>query len=91
MVEDRSTLRLTLIVERISLREVVESFAVKYGYTGARHWSADDAGSLSRRAEHSIDTLLPFGFNPSIAARLPLFPPNVTLNSDDPVSDDVIK
>lgn len=80
---------LTIPATPVPLRDVVRSFAVRYDHAGASTWDARDAvGGLARRDEHALDDLFNFGFNPDIPARMPLFPPNTTL--DDGVAAAVL-
>ncbi|KIP10303.1 hypothetical protein PHLGIDRAFT_11390 [Phlebiopsis gigantea 11061_1 CR5-6] len=88
VVDDSAALRLTLVVEQVTLRDVVKSFAVRYDHTGARSWSAAESASLARRAEHIETHVFHGDFDPKLPARLPIFPPNLTLNND--IGQDVI-
>ena len=81
--------RLTLIAERVTMREVVKSFAVKYEHAGARSWSGHDMQDLARRDSHDEGTLVNFDFSPTIDSRLALFPPNSSV--DESVATTVIR
>ena len=88
VVENRAALRLTLVVEQVLLRDVVKSFAFRYDHNGARSWSAIESANLARRAEHLETDTFSGSFDPTLPARLPIFPPNLTLNTD--IGQDVI-
>ena len=76
--------RVTLAVDSVNIREIVKAFAVKYNHNGASSWAVRDVLGLPRRDEHGTDAAFNFGYNPNIDARLPLFPPNQTLNNGLP-------
>lgn len=89
MLEDASGWRLTFLVESVAMRDIIRSFGVKYNHNGARSWAAAEVIGQSRRDEHGEDTTFNVGFNPDLGSRLPLFPPNTTL--DDGVSETIIR
>lgn len=89
MLEDASSWRLTFLVEPVAIRDIIKSFGVRYNHNGARSWAAAEVIRQSRRDEHGKDTTFNVGFNPDLGSRLPLFPPNTTL--DDGVSETIIR
>ena len=81
-------LRVALAVEPVQMRDIVKSFAVKYRHGSASSWAPPDSNGIARRDEHGFDNTFNFGYNPTIDARLPLFPPNSSL--DDGVTAAVV-
>lgn len=91
VLEDAASLRLTLFAEPVVMRDVIQSFGVKYNHNGGQSWAGADATGLSRRQEQGEDVTFNFGYSPSIALNLPLFPPNLTLNTGNNISQAIIK
>ena len=89
MQEDASDRLLTFLVKPVVMRDIVKSFGVTYNHNGASVWNNGHVRDFSPRDEHGFDDVYNFGFNPDLASRLPLFPPNSTI--DDGVSEALLR
>ena len=80
---DTAAHQLKLTAERVSMRDVVKSFAVKYEHAGARSWPGHGMQGLARRSVLDLD------FSPTINPRLALFPPDRLTH--DGIAEDVVR
>lgn len=61
------------------MKDVGRSFGVSYDHDGSSGWAASD--HISKREDYSLDDIYTIDYNSDVPARMPLFPPNGTIDS----------